>query len=566
MPLLLLPTASRGQKELIRLSDNDNDNDNDNAAPRDPKSTLQTHEGFITKECMENSNPKTVRVAIAGASGFVGQALRSKLLENYSVIALGRNPPKEKIESRLEWRTVDLYSAGSVAEALKDADVGIYLVHSMMPSSRLFQGDFHDTDLLLADNFANACRLNKVKQIIYLGGLLPEGFVSSHLQSRYEVENVLKTSGIDVTVFRSGMIVGAGGSSFEILRSLVKKLPLMVLPKWTARNTQAVFIDDVVRVIEASILSPIFKGKTWDLVNGESLTYKTLLEKTAQFLGKNRWMIPVPIASTGFSKLWVQIFGNSPKELVSPLIDSLVCDLPQLQPAPELEPLIYFKSYASMFRKANLGFEIESGLEHGLEHGQSREPNAKFSSKKTPNLNQSLSQSPQKQKKKKRPMDASVRSIQRLPAIDRDAHWLAMEYMNWLPSFFPLLLRVEIKEQENKVNFHFRFFSKPLLELTFVKNSLDLQREKFHITGGILTKTTNTGWLEFRQLDHKKTTLVSIHGFYPSLPWIIYRFTQAPLHKIVMHSFGRHLERMAPAKSATSSHGQTSNSRISRNV
>ncbi len=469
---------------------------------------------------MEKTSQRPIRIAIAGASGFVGQSLRSKLLKTYSVLALGRNPPTEDRENGLEWRTVDLYSAGSVAEALKDADVGIYLVHSMMPSSRLFQGDFHDTDLLLADNFANACRLNKVKQIIYLGGLMPEGFVSSHLQSRYEVENVLKTSGIDVTVFRSGMIVGPGGSSFEILRSLVKKLPLMVLPKWTARNTQAVFIEDVVRAIEASILNPIFQGKTWNLVNGESLTYKLLLQKTAQLLEKKRWMIPVPIASTGFSKLWVQIFGNSPKELVSPLIDSLVCDLPQLQPAPELEPLIHYKSYESMFRKANLGFTTSTESKR-LANPPSKKP-----------------------AKKRRPMDASVRSIQRLPATDKDAHWLAMEYMNWLPSFFPLLLKVEIKEEEKKVNFYFRFFSKPLLELTFVKNSLDLQREKFHITGGILTKTTNTGWLEFRQLDHKKTTLVSIHGFYPSLPWIIYRFTQAPLHKIVMLSFGRHLERM----------------------
>jgi uncharacterized protein YbjT (DUF2867 family) len=462
---------------------------------------------------MDSDQKKTplVKVAIAGASGFVGESLRKKLKENFSIIALGRSQPKGGEEKNTEWRLVDLFSAGSVAEAVKGADVGIYLVHSMMPSSKLFQGDFHDTDLLLADNFANACRLNGVKQIIYLGGLLPEGFVSSHLQSRHEVERVLDSSGVDLTVFRAGMIVGPGGSSFEILRSLVKKLPIMILPKWTERNTQAVFIDDVVDVIAGSIRNPSFQRKTFNLVNGEALTYKLLLKISAKVLGVKRYMFPVPIASTGFSKLWVQIFGNSPRELVSPLIDSLVCDLPQLQPTREIEPFIQYKSFESMFIRTNL---ISKGK-------------------------------PTVRKQKRRNNEPSVRSIQRLPSVNHDAHWIAMEYMSWLPSFFPMLLRVEVKKAEKKINFFLRFFTKPLLELTFVKNSLDLQREKFHITGGILTKTKNTGWLEFRQLDNRKFTLVSIHEFYPRLPWLLYRFTQAPLHRLVMLAFGRHLQKIA---------------------
>jgi uncharacterized protein YbjT (DUF2867 family) len=460
---------------------------------------------------LNEQNSPLPKIAIAGAGGFVGEYLRKQLREHFSIIALGRSQPSGSEEKNTEWRLVDLFSAGSVAEVLKGADVGIYLVHSMMPSSKLFQGDFHDTDLLLADNFANACRLNGVKQIIYLGGLLPEGYVSSHLQSRHEVERVLDSSGVDLTVFRAGMIVGPGGSSFEILRSLVKKLPIMILPKWTERNTQAVFIDDVVDTIQTSILNPAFKRKTFNLVNGEALTYKLLLEISAKVLGVKRYMFPVPIASTGFSKLWVQIFGNSPRELVSPLIDSLVCDLPQLQPEPEVETSIKYKSFESMFIQTNL-----------LTRGKST-----F------------------RKKRKKNVEPSVRSIQRLPSVNQDAHWIAMEYMKWLPSFLPQVLRVEIKEAEKKVNFFLRFFSKPLLELTFVKNSLDLQREKFHITGGILTKTNNTGWLEFRQLDHRKFNLVSIHEFYPRLPWLLYRFTQAPLHRIVMLAFGRHLKRIA---------------------
>jgi uncharacterized protein YbjT (DUF2867 family) len=160
------------------------------------------------------------RVAIAGASGFVGSHLVPALREQFDVIALARQP-RDTVDG-VAWRACDLFSTSSTRAALEGVDVAIYLVHSMMPSSRLFQGSFHDTDLLLADNFVRACLHHGVKQIIYLGGLVPEeGFVSQHLQSRHEVEEVLQLSGIPVTALRAGMVVGAGGSSFEILSSLV---------------------------------------------------------------------------------------------------------------------------------------------------------------------------------------------------------------------------------------------------------------------------------------------------------------------------------------------------------
>ncbi|MFM8270683.1 MAG: NAD(P)H-binding protein, partial [Pseudomonadota bacterium] len=113
------------------------------------------------------------KIAIAGASGFVGKNLISHLKTVHSVRALGRSKPSSP-ESGVEWKETELFSASSTIEALKGIDVAIYLVHSMLPSSKLFQGNFHDTDLLLADNFSNACKENGVKQIIYLGGLVPE--------------------------------------------------------------------------------------------------------------------------------------------------------------------------------------------------------------------------------------------------------------------------------------------------------------------------------------------------------------------------------------------------------
>ncbi len=457
---------------------------------------------------MTNSPARKATIAIAGASGFVGTQLRRALGDDFRVIGLARRAHEE---AGVEWRACDLYSATSTFAALEGVDVAFYLVHSMMPSSSLFQGSFHDTDLMLADNFARACAHHGVKQIVYLGGLIPEeGFVSAHLTSRHEVEAVLQSSGVPVTCLRAGMVVGPEGSSFEILRALVQRLPWMVLPRWTRSRSQAVYIDDVVAVLRAAILNPAFVGKTLDLVNGETLSYENLLRQTAEAMGKKRFMLPVPIASTGFSKRWVQLFSGASHELISPLIDSLQCDLPQVQPGPEIAPLIRYPTFKGM-------------LERTLEKPARSLATTRAPARGLP----------------------TVRSIQRLPPMStRDAGFISGEYMAWLPRFFRLVIRVTREPQSKRIVFSLGFFPLQLLVLEYIEGRSDLERHKFHIVGGALTKTTHTGWLEFRQVAHKRFTLSSIHEFVPSLPWLIYIFTQAPVHAWVMHHFGRHLARL----------------------
>lgn len=449
-------------------------------------------------------------VAIAGASGFVGSHLCRALRDDFAVVGLARRPREE---GGIDWRTCDLFSATSTWDALAGVDVAIYLVHSMMPSSSLFQGSFHDTDLLLADNFARACAGQGVKQIIYLGGLIPQaGFVSEHLTSRLEVERVLQSSGIPVTCLRAGMVVGPEGSSFEILRALVNRLPWMILPRWTRSLSQAVYIDDVVSVLKAAVFNPAFTGKTLDLVNGETLTYEGLLRQTAEAMGKKRLMVTVPIASTGFSKRWVQLFSRASHELISPLIDSLQCDLPQVQPGPEIAPLIRYPTFRGMLAKTL----AQPAMVHAAPKALAR-------------------------------TQPTVRSIQRLPALpDHDARFISNEYMAWLPRFFRTIIRVTHAPDSPRIVFSLAFVPWPLLVLEYVQGRFDVVRNKFHIVGGLLTKTTATGWLEFRQVAGRRYTLTAIHEFVPSLPWLLYIVTQAPLHAWVMHRFSRHLARLGP--------------------
>jgi uncharacterized protein YbjT (DUF2867 family) len=448
-----------------------------------------------------------MNITIAGASGFIGGHLIPKLIDKkYSIRCLSRRAHQSK-EANFSWIEADLFSLTSTIEALKGTDVAIYLVHSMMPSSRLFQGKFQDTDLLLADNFARACIKANVKQIIYLGGLVPVSGSSKHLSSRKEVEKVLKSTNIPVTVLRAGMVVGDGGSSFEILKNLVLNLPAMALPKWTKSKTQVIYIDDLIDVLVESISNNNFLNKTINVINGEQLTYKELIEETIEYLDKKKILIPIPINYTTFSKHWVKHFGEADIELVSPLIDSLLCDLPSPEIDILIKDLIKFRTYKEMLKKVSITKTI-------------------------------------KMKKSSASIDNVVRSIQRLPNSNHLTNErLYKKYIEWLPKNFNFIINAK-EESNDIVNFYLFNIEYPLLSLKKIEENENIDRVKLHIVGGLLTKTTDTGWLEFRQVNNGEFTLSSIHGFVPALPWYIYRYTQAPLHEYVMNRFGRFIAKI----------------------
>ena len=202
---------------------------------------------------MAKSIPMKPTIAIAGATGFIGRWFIEKYRHKYRFIALTRremNPAEP--DPDVEWRKVEMYSLSSTSAALQGADYAIYLVHSMIPSTRLNQGSFDDTDLLLADNFARAAESQGIEQIVFMGGILPddEEKFSQHLRSRYEVEQTLGSRSVAVTSLRAGIVVGPGGSSFRIIEKLVKRLPAMIAPQWTTSRTQPIALEDTLRIID----------------------------------------------------------------------------------------------------------------------------------------------------------------------------------------------------------------------------------------------------------------------------------------------------------------------------
>lgn len=450
------------------------------------------------------------KVVIAGARGFIGQALIAALADSFEIIGLSRR--SQDSDDGVEWRACDLFSRAQTEEALRGAEVAVYLVHSMLPSARLTQGDFEDMDLICADNFARGARANGVQHIVYLGGILPTGTgVSRHLESRHEVEIALGAYGTPVTSLRAGLIVGPNGSSTAIVVRLVKKLPVMLCPAWTRMNTQPIALQDVIHLLKFCLENPEqTKNQAFDIGGKELMTYKGMMAQTARIMGVKRLMMDVPFDSPRISTGWVSAFTEAPLELVAPLIESLqhsmvaeddrLLELASLKPTP---------------------FEVSMREAVEFEFKKSKNPVA-FDKKGSRNAEES-----------------TVRSVQRLPLPHgRHATWVAEEYARWLPDFLAPLMRVKVKDR--MTCFYVKGIARPLLELELAEISAE-DRQVFWIRGGLLAHPNPKGRLEFREVLGGHATLAAIHDFRPKLPWYLYRYSQALAHLFVMHGFSEHL-------------------------
>ncbi len=446
-------------------------------------------------------------VAIAGATGFIGRWFMHKYKHKYRFIALSRRRmhPREE-DPNVEWRQVELYSLSSTEEALRDADYALYLVHSMQPSTRLNQGSFDDTDLLLADNFVRSARKNKLKQILFLGGILPPDTdsYSRHLRSRYEVEQTLASTDVPLTALRAGIVIGPGGSSFEIIEKLVRRLPAMICPKWTLSESQPISLQDTLRIIDHCLGNEEVYDEAYDIGGKDIVTYIEMMKITARLLGNKRYITSVPFFLPGLSKLWVSVFADSSTTLVSPLIESLRHRL-VIQPNPLMDE-----------------FPDRLSVEEAIR-------NALFDKDKVPKLPPGERETKEKN---------TVRSVQRLPnPHNYTATWVARVYQAWLPHYFRYLIRAQA--EGDAVAFH--LFGFPLLKLYFVKDRSDEDRQLFYIVDGLLVKRKDYGWLEFRRVLDDRYVISAIHEFVPTLPWYLYLFSQAVVHLWVMKQFGQYL-------------------------
>lgn len=264
-------------------------------------------------------------VVVAGATGYIGHLLCEGLLEaGYGVRALARAPERARDleEAGCEVRKADMLEPDSLPSALEGARVAYYLVHSM---GRGATGDFVELDRRAALNFAQAAARAGVERIIYLGGLAEGG--SEHLASRHATAEYLASTGVPVTYFQAAAVIGAGSESYRTLYWLVRRLPLMVTPKWTATRTQPIAVGDVIEYLVAAADLEAAKNRTIQIGGPDVTTYGGMFTELADAMGKKPPLqIKVPLLTPKLSSLWIGLVTPVDAGVARPLIEGLIVE------------------------------------------------------------------------------------------------------------------------------------------------------------------------------------------------------------------------------------------------
>lgn len=264
-------------------------------------------------------------ILITGATGYVGNRLLELLSHRkHNLYCTARN------KKRLELQTihpshlleVDFLKTETLQKIPKQIDVAYFLMHSMSSGNK----DFDDLETKVAQNFVDALKKTEVKQVIYLTGMINEKELSQHLSSRKKVEEILATGAFHLTTLRAGIIIGSGSASFEIIRDLVEKLPIMVAPRWIKTRCQPIAIRDVLNLLEKVILNTDTFDKNYDIAGPDILTYKEMLLTFAKCRKLKRHIFTVPVLTPRLSSYWLYFVTSVSYPLAKALVDSMSID------------------------------------------------------------------------------------------------------------------------------------------------------------------------------------------------------------------------------------------------
>lgn len=249
---------------------------------------------------------RSTRILLTGATGYVGGRLLPLLVsDGFSVRCLARKPEylQSRVDAGVEVVRGDVLDASSLEPAMVGIDTAVYLVHSMGSSA-----DFADADRGAAENFGAAAKRAGVRTIVYLGGLGEGGEdLSAHLRSRQEVGDVLRSSGVAVIEFRASIVIGSGSLSFEMIRALVERLPVMITPRWVGVEAQPIAIEDLLAYLVGAVRKSGAMSRTYEIGGSDVVSYGELMREYARQRGLTRWMISVPVLTPRLSSLWLAL-------------------------------------------------------------------------------------------------------------------------------------------------------------------------------------------------------------------------------------------------------------------
>lgn len=297
-----------------------------------------------------------MKILLTGVTGYIGKRLLPVLLDNgHDVVCCVRDKRRfdaTKYQSnRIKVIELDFLERSSLQIIPEDIDVAYYLIHSLSTN----EDDFERLEIISAENFRDRIQQTKAKQVIYLSGIINSEKLSKHLQSRKQVEEILSGGSYHLTTLRAGIIVGSGSASFEIMRDLVEKLPIMIAPKWLNTQTQPIAIRNVIEFLYGVLLREETYDQSFDIGGSEILSYKEMLLKFAKVRNLKRRIITVPVMTPRLSSYWLYFVTSISYHLAVNLVNSMkvnvVCKDNNLQKLLDVKPLSYEEAIQLAFDK-----------------------------------------------------------------------------------------------------------------------------------------------------------------------------------------------------------------------
>jgi uncharacterized protein YbjT (DUF2867 family) len=306
-----------------------------------------------------------LNILLTGANGYIGKRLLPQLLQlGHHVICSVRDKNRMDIDSasveNISFVEVDFLDEVNTEPFPKDIDVAYYLIHSMSSST----GDFDEKEALSAENFNKYMEVTSVKQVVYLSGIVNQEALSKHLSSRKKVEEILFQGNFKLTVLRAGIVVGSGSSSFEIVRDLCEKLPIMVAPKWLETRTQPIAIRDVITMLSGVLLNEKCYDQSFDIGGPDILTYKEMLQRYSKIRKLKLWIIQVPVMTPRLSSYWLYFVTSTTYSLAVNLVESMKTEVVakdnKLQEILGLKPITYEEAIEKAFQKIEQNLVVSS--------------------------------------------------------------------------------------------------------------------------------------------------------------------------------------------------------------
>lgn len=473
-----------------------------------------------------------MKVLLTGATGYIGKRLLPVLVDmGYNVVCCVRDKnkfhPEESVKDRIEVVEVDLTQKETLKNIPQDIDFAYYLVHSMSTSK-----NYDELERISANNFRETLSKTNVKQVIYLSGIVNSQTLSKHLNSRKNVELELGKGKYALTTVRAGIIIGSGSASFEIIRDLVEKLPVMVAPKWLNTKCQPIGISDVVKILTGILNNATTFNQSYDIAGNEVLTYKQMLMGFAEVRGLKRYICTVPVMTPKLSSYWLYFITSTSYKLAVSLVDSMKVEVvaknQEINQILNLQPLSYKEAIEQAFSQIEHN-EIVSSWKDSTVSGRLEFKISDYIKVPTYGCYKDI---------RKREVDNTDLSIEKIWRIGGNTGWY---YANWLWQLRGFIDKVfggvGLRRGRTSMN---NIQAGDTLDFWRV---LYANKAEMRLLLFAEMKLPGEAWLEFKIQDNK---LIQTATFRPKgLLGRLYWFGVLPLHGIV---FGGMVNRLSKSR------------------